>query len=47
MELSYRNTDYEWISDKNTLETVIAKITRKINNSINPVILGDTLIKKI
>lgn len=46
MELSYRNTDYEWISDKNTLETVIAKITRKINNSINPVILGDTLIKR-
>ena len=46
MGISDRNTDYEWTSDKNTLETVIAKIERKIKNAVNPVILGDTLIKR-
>ena len=46
MEISDRDCDYEWYSDKNTLETVIAKIARKINNSVSPVILGDTLIKR-
>lgn len=46
MEISDRNTDYEWTSDKNTLETVIAKIERKIKNAVNPVILGDALVKR-
>lgn len=46
MEISDRDCDYEWYSDKNTLETVIAKIARKINNSVSPIILGDTLIKR-
>lgn len=46
MEISDRYIDYNWTSDKEVLETAIAKIARKINNSISPVILGDSLIKR-
>lgn len=45
-EISSREVDYNWTSDKQTLETCIAKIARKIKSSTNPVILGDTLIKR-
>lgn len=46
MEISNRDVDYDWTSDKQTLEMVIAKIAHKIKNSISPVILGDSLIKR-
>lgn len=46
MEISDKISDYEWNSDNNTLEIVINKIIDRISMSSNPVILGDTLIKR-
>lgn len=46
MEISDRNVTYEWMSDKDTLEEAVAKISEKINKSKNPIILGDVLIKR-
>lgn len=46
MEITDREVDYEWTSDKAVLENVVAKITRKIKNSYKPVILGDVLVKR-
>ena len=46
MEISDREVSYEWTSDSETLKAVANKIATKINNSKNPVILGDSLIKK-
>lgn len=46
LEISDRLVDYEWSSDANTLEKVVSLISDKINKSKNPVILGDTLIKR-
>ena len=46
MEISDRFVSYDWISDRDTLETVTNKIAGKINNSARPVIIGDDLIKR-
>lgn len=46
MEISDRITDYNWISDSETLKTVIEKIADKIRRANKPVILGDTLVKR-
>ncbi len=46
MEISDRNAVYEWISDKNNLETAAKKIAEKIAKSKKPVIIGDVLIKR-
>lgn len=46
MEISDRETNYEWASDEETLKLVVNKIAAKINNSENPVILGDVLVKR-
>lgn len=46
MEISDREVSYEWTSDSETLKAVANKIATKINKSKNPVILGDSLIKK-
>lgn len=46
MEISDREVLYDWTSDEDILEKVTAKIVAKINNSKNPVILGDSLIKR-
>lgn len=45
-EISERNVDYSWESDRAVLQEVIEKAANKINNSIKPVILGDVLIKR-
>lgn len=46
MEITDRDVDYNWTSDSETLKTVVEKIADKIQNAKNPVILGDTLIKR-
>ena len=46
MEISDRDVDYNWKSDEKVLQAVIEKASEKINNSVNPVILGDALIKR-
>ena len=46
MEISDRDTKYEWQSDEENLRTAASKIAAKINNSENPVILGDVLVKR-
>ena len=46
MEISTREVDYSWISDKDTLDTVVNKILERIEKSERPVILGDALIKR-
>ena len=46
LDISDRYVPTDWASDKDVLNTVIEKITEKINNSSNPVILGDVLIKR-
>lgn len=46
MEISDRDVNYNWTSDKDNLETVINKIISKIALSTKPVILGDVLIKR-
>lgn len=45
MKISEKDTDYEWYSDFDTLQTVVNKITEKINHASNPVLLGDVLVK--
>ena len=47
MEISDRDTKYEWQSDEENLRTAASKIAAKINNSENPVILGDVLVKRL
>lgn len=46
LEISDRDVDYVWYSDKENLKTVIEKASEKINNSIKPVILADVLVKR-
>ena len=46
LEISIRDANLEWVSDSEVLELVINKINKKIKESKNPVILGDTLIKR-
>ncbi len=46
MEISSREVDYDWTSDKDTLDTVVNKILDKIDKSEKPVILGDSLVKR-
>ena len=46
MEISDRNTDYSFISNKDTLKEAAEKISKKINKSDKPVILGDILVKR-
>lgn len=46
MEISTRDVDYEWNSDQEVLEIVVAKINEKIRKSKSPVILGDVLVKR-
>ena len=46
MEISDKVIAYDWISDKNTLDELSLKIANKINNSQNPVIIGDILVKR-
>lgn len=46
MEISDREVSYNWTSDEDVLKTVAVKIASKINNSNNPVILGDALVKR-
>ncbi len=44
-EISDEYSDNEWESDKKNLLHAVSKIINKINNSKNPVIIGDGLIK--
>lgn len=46
MEISDRDVDYNWTSDSEILNKVVNMISEKIRKSKNPVILGDTLIKR-
>ena len=46
MEISSKQVDYNWLSDQETLEKVIARINGKIKNSKKPVILADVLAKR-
>ena len=46
LPISDKTVSYDWISDKNILEELSAKIAEKIKNSKKPVIIGDTLIKR-
>lgn len=46
MEISDKVPTLEWSSDKNTLNQAAEKIVKKIANSLNPVIIGDVLIKR-
>lgn len=46
MEISDKPASYDWISDSNVLEELSHKIAEKINNSHQPVIIGDALIKR-
>lgn len=46
MEISDKEVSYDWTSDEETLKLVTNKITAKINNAKNPVILGDLLVKR-
>ncbi len=46
MEISDTQPNYDWTSDEEILRQVTAKIAAKINNSQNPVILGDLLVKR-
>lgn len=46
MEISSKQVDYNWISDEETLEKIIARINGKIKNSKKPVILADVLTKR-
>ena len=46
MEISEKNVEYSWESDKETLNKVVDLISNKIKKSKKPVILGDTLIKR-
>lgn len=41
-----RSVDYDWISNPDSLDTVVNLIIEKINKSKNPVIVADTLIKR-
>ena len=45
-DISDEYTSYEWTSDTANLKLVSEKIAKKINNSVNPVILGDVLVKR-
>ena len=45
MEIQDRDVSYEWFSDEDSLKVVSEKIVKKIEESKNPVILGDSLIK--
>ena len=46
MEISDKEVSYDWSSDEEVLRLVTGKIVAKINNSKNPVILGDLLVKR-
>ncbi len=46
MEIQERDVSCEWFSDEKILKTVSEKIAKKINEAKNPVILGDSLIKR-
>ena len=46
MEISDKEVSYDWSSDEEVLKLVTNKIVAKINNSKNPVILGDLLVKR-
>jgi len=45
-EFSFKDVDYNWLSDTGNLEIVTNLITEKIHNSQKPVIIGDVLIKR-
>lgn len=46
LEISDREVSYNWTSDEDVLDAVTTKIAEKINKSLRPVILGDSLVKK-
>ncbi|MBE7703003.1 MAG: alpha-keto acid decarboxylase family protein [Cyanobacteria bacterium SIG28] len=46
LEISDKEIDYNWISDKDVLEKVVNIINDKIKSSTNPVILGDVLVRR-
>jgi len=46
MEISDKDSTLDWNSEENVLREVVSKITAKINNAKNPVILGDLLVKR-
>ena len=46
MEISEKEVSYGWSSDEEVLRLAAGKIAAKINNSKNPVILGDLLVKR-
>ncbi len=46
MKISDKETDYDWVSNPNTLEKVVNAIVKRIDCAQRPVILADTLIKK-
>lgn len=46
IEMPEKKTDYEWISNSNTLDRACEAIIEKINKSKKPIIIADTLIKR-
>ncbi len=46
MEISQKDSNYEWFTDEETLEKVVEKIIDKIKKAEHPVILGDALVKR-
>ena len=42
----YKSADYDWVSDSDTLDTVIEQIVAKIDCAEKPIIVADTLIKR-
>jgi indolepyruvate decarboxylase len=46
MEVADKYVDYNWSSNAETLSVVVNLISEKIKKSQNPIILGDTLIKR-
>lgn len=46
LEISDKDVDYGWLSDRGALKTVTEKISEKIKNSERPIILADVLTRR-
>ena len=46
LEISDKDVDYGWLSDRDALKTVTEKISEKIKNSEHPIILADVLTRR-
>ena len=46
LKISDRETDYDWVSNPNTLEKAVNAIVSKIDCAKSPIILADILIKR-